>query len=141
MARLAIDLPEMASSRIRPAADKWKAIGFTAPFLVQCLLAVHTGRFQMREPEKLWAGKDGKQVRESWTKTERAVNRLVGFLTGTVKWGAGREIPSLTALVPLVSLLAGARPWSREELLVARRWLLPASMRGYFSGSSQTKLD
>ena len=60
MARLAIDLPDLASSRIRPAADKWKAMGFTAPFLVQCLLAVHTGRFQMREPEKLWAGEDGK---------------------------------------------------------------------------------
>ena len=56
MAQLAIDLPDMASSRIRPAAEKWKALGFTAPFLVQCLLAVHTGRFQMREPEKLWAG-------------------------------------------------------------------------------------
>jgi hypothetical protein len=141
MARLAIDLPDLASSHIRPAADKWKAMGFTAQFLVQCLLAVHTGRFQMREPEKLWAGEDGKQVRESWTKTERAVNRLVGFLTGTVKWGAGREIPSLTALVPLVFLLADVRQWSREELLVARRWLLLASLRGHFSGASQTKLD
>jgi Protein of unknown function DUF262 len=141
MARLAIDLPDLASSRIRPAADKWKAMGFTAPFLVQCLLAVHTARFQMREPGKLWAGEDGKQVRESWTKTERAVNRLVGFLTGTVKWGAGREVPSLTALVPLVFLLADERLWSREELLVARRWLLLASLRGYFSGASQTALD
>ena len=123
MARLAIDLPDLASSRIRPAAEKWKAMGFTAPFLVQCLLAVHTGRFQMREPEELWADADSAQVRELWRKTERAVDRLVTFLTGTVKWGAGREIPSLTALVPLVYLLADGRPWSREQLLVARRWL------------------
>ena len=43
--------------------------------------------------------------------------------------------------MPLVFLLAEGRPWSREELLVARRWLLLASLHGYFSGSSQTKLD
>jgi len=141
MARLAIDLPDLASSRIRPAADRWKAMGFTAPFLVQCLLAVHTGRFQMREPEELWAGEDGRKVRESWTKTERAVNRLVTFLTGTVKWRAGREIPSLTALVPLVFLLADPRQWDADEFLVARRWLVLASLRGYFSGASQTTLD
>jgi hypothetical protein len=62
-------------------------------------------------------------------------------MRGTVKWGAGREVPSLTALVPLVFLLADERLWSREELLVARRWLLLASLRGYFSGASQTALD
>ena len=141
MARLAIDLPDRASSRIRPAAGRWKAMGFTAPFLVQCLLAVHTGRFQMQEPEKLWAGEDGKRVRESWTKTERAVNRLVGFLTGTLKWGAGREIPSLTALVPLVFLLAEGARGAGRSCSAPGRWLLLASLHGYFSGSSQTKLD
>jgi hypothetical protein len=40
-----------------------------------------------------------------------------------------------------VFLLADGRQWSREELLVARRWLLLASLHGYFSGASQTALD
>ena len=72
---------------------------------------------------------------------ERAVDKLVAFLTGPVKWRSGREIPSLTALVPLVFLLADGRRWNREEVLTARRWLLLASVRGYFIGSSQTTLD
>ena len=50
-------------------------------------------------------------------------------------------MPSLTALIPLVYLLAKERQWDRNANVTARRWLLLACLRGYFSGSSQTALD
>jgi hypothetical protein len=141
MAQLAVNLPEFASSKLRPAGEKWKAMSFTAPYLVQCLLAVHTDRFQVKDPEKFWAGSDARKVSESWRQTERAIGKLVTFLTGTTRWGSGREIPSFNALIPLVYLLAKGGPWDRESTLLARRWLLLACMRSYFSGSAQTTLD
>jgi hypothetical protein len=52
MAQLAIDLPDMASSRFRPAAEKWTALGFTVPVPSALSARLHTGRFQKREPER-----------------------------------------------------------------------------------------
>jgi len=143
MAQLAINLPDLASDHVRPAGEKWKEMSFTAPYLVQCLLAVHTDRFQVKDPERFWPVEDAKQkqVMASWRETERAVDKLVAFLTGTVSWRSGREIPSFNALIPLVYILAKGARWNREDTLLARRWLLLACTRGYFSGSAQTSLD
>lgn len=141
IAELAIHVPGLASKEIRQAQNKWKDFRFTMPFLVQCLLAVHTRRFRLKETEQSWADAKPTQVRESWRKTERAIAKLIEFLTGTVRWTSASLIPSFNSLIPLVVVLAHGDNWSLEDKRLARRWLLLSCVHGYFSGSVQTDLD
>jgi len=141
IAELAIHVPGLTSKEIRQAQSRWKDFRFTMPFLVQCLLAVHTGRFRMKDTDQFWVEAKPSEIRKSWQKTERAIAKLVEFLTGTVRWTTASLIPSFNALIPLVVVLAQSNSWSMEEKRLARKWLLLASVRGYFSGSVQTQLD
>ena len=141
IAELALNVPGLASEEIRKAQSSWKDFRFTMPFLVQCLLAVHTGRVRLQESEQFWKGAEGSEIRKSWRTTERAIAKLVAFLTGTVRWNAASLVPSFNALIPLVVVLARSASWSLEDKRVARKWLLLASVHGYFSGSAATRLD
>lgn len=141
IAELAIHVPGLASKEIRQAQNRWKDFRFTMPFLVQCLLAVHTGRFRLKDTEQFWADAKPSEVKDSWRKTERAIAKLIEFLTGTVRWTSAALIPSFNALIPLVVVLARGNSWSLEDRRLARRWLILASVHGYFSGSVQTELD
>jgi hypothetical protein len=141
LAQLAIHVPGLASQGIRRAQAKWPNFTFTPPFLVQSLLAVHTGRMSIKDPERFWNDEDPATVKASWKGTERAFDNLVNFLTGTVRWQSSTLIPSFNALVPLVYVLAKNGTWSEDERVLARRWLLLSSVHGYFSGSVQTRID
>jgi hypothetical protein len=141
LAQLAIHVPGLASQGIRHAQARWPNFTFTPPFLVQSLLAVHTGRLRIKDPESFWNEEDPATVKASWKETERAFGNLVNFLTGTVRWQSSTLIPSFNALVPLLYVLAKNGAWSEDERLLARRWLLLSSVHGYFSGSVQTRID
>lgn len=141
IAQLAIHVPGLASNEIRRTQGRWKDFLFTMPFLVQCLLAVQTGRFSLKNPEQLWAKAEASVIRTSWQNTERAIGKLVDFLTGTVRWTSASLIPSFNALIPLVVIFSRQNNWSLEDKRLARRWLLLASIHSYFSGSVETQLD
>ncbi len=141
LAELAQRVPGLTNDKIRRAQAKWPRFYFTLPFLAQCLIAVHTGRLQLRDPKQVWAGATEAEVKASWAKTERAFDRLVEFLTSTVRWSDSTLIPSFNALIPLVYVLANSGDWSADERRTARKWLLLASAHRYFSGSSQTDID
>jgi hypothetical protein len=141
IAELAIHAPGLLSKEIRQAQTRWQEFRFTMPFLVQCLLAVHTGRFRIPDPEQFWETVKPAEIRKSWQQTERAIGKLVEFLTGTVRWTSASLIPSFNALIPLVVVLARSNNLSIEERRLARSWLLLASVHGYFSGAVETQLD
>ena len=141
IAELAIHVPGLSTKNIRGAQSRWRDFKFTMPFLVQCLLAVHTGRFRLTDPEKFWADANPAEIEASWERTERAIAKLVDLLTGTVRWTSASLVPSFNALIPLVVVLARGPHWGVEDKRLARKWLLLASLHGYFSGSAQTQLD
>lgn len=142
IAELALHVPGLTSKEIRQAQSRWKDFRFTMPFLVQCLLAVHTGRFRMKNTTQFWEEEaNPNEIKKSWHNAERAIAKLVEFLTGTVRWTSASLIPSFNALIPLVVVLARSNSWSMEEKRLARKWLLLASVRGYFSGAAETRLD
>src|SRR5579875_35154 len=141
IAELAIHVPGLVSKEVRQAQTRWQDFRFTMPFLVQCLLAVHSGRFRIPDPEQFWETAKPSEIRKSWERTERAIGKLVEFLTGTVRWTSASLIPSFNSLIPLVVVLAHGNNWSIEDRRLARRWLLLASVHGYFSGSVETQLD
>jgi hypothetical protein len=141
IAELALHVPGLASKKIRAAQNRWQDFRLTMPFLVQCLLAVHTGRFRIPDPDQFWVGVKPAEIEESWTRTERGVAKLIEFLTGTVRWNSEAQIPSFLALIPLIVILSRGDTWTVEDKRLARSWLLLACIHGYFSGSVETQLD
>jgi hypothetical protein len=141
IAELATHVPGLASKEMRRAQSRWANFAFTMPFLVQCLLAVHTRRFTLRNTEQFGEEEGFADIKESWRSTERAIGKLVEFLSSTVRWHSSSLVPSFTALIPLIVILARTDSWSSSERQMARSWLLLTSLHGYFSGSAQTQLD
>lgn len=141
IAELALHVPGLASKKIRAAQTRWKDFRFTMPFLVQCLLAVHTGRFRISDPKQFWANVKPAELEKSWERAERGIAKLIEFLTGTVRWNSEAQVPSFLALIPLIVILSNGNAWSIEDRRLARSWLLLTCVHGYFSGSVETRLD
>jgi hypothetical protein len=143
LAELAVRVPGLATTDIQRVAHEWPGFEFTMPFLTQCLLAVFTGRLRTKakqawgDPEKSHAS----DIKKAWRRTERGLGNVIKFLTGVVKWQSADLIPSFNALVPLVVIAAENDGISRHDAEMARRWLLLAGVRTYFSGSVHTEID
>ncbi len=142
LAELALRVEDLTSKEMGKVLAKWKPhFQFTRPFLMQCLAAVHTGRMNIRSPEQVFGDSKPAEIRASWEKTARGLERVIDFITGTVRWQSGAWVSSFNALIPLVHVLADKKAFSRRESAIARRWLLLASVHGQFSGSVYTELD
>jgi hypothetical protein len=142
LAELATRIEGLTSTKMGKLLDQWKPnFQFTRPFLIQCLVAVHTGRMNLRKPEETWADSTPKEIEASWGKTARALDMVIEFLTGTVLWESASWIPSFNALIPLVYAVANAKSFSSQERKLARKWLLLTGVHGYFSASVYTELD
>jgi hypothetical protein len=139
-AELAVKVQGLASEKIAAAAHRWAAFRFTMPFLVQCLLAVHSGRLKS-QPDQAWGDSTDAEIRESWRSTERGLAEVIRFITGTVKWTSASLVPSFNALIPLVYVTAHNGPLSESDRILARRWLLLSGVHKYFSGSGWSDLD
>jgi hypothetical protein len=145
LAELGLHVPGLATKNIHRVAQKWPNFRFTMPFLTQCLLAVCSGRLKTKA-KKAWQDSNGKdystaEIREAWRKTERGLDHVVRFIAGTVRWESADLIPSFNALIPLVVIAAENDGITTGEAELARRWLLLAGVRAYFSGSAHTEID
>jgi hypothetical protein len=145
LAELAVQVPGLAIKDIQRVAQKHPKFEFTMPFLTQCLLAVCTGRLKTKA-KKAWKDKTGHdytraEIKEAWHKTERGLEHVIRFLTGTVRWQSADLIPSFNALIPLIVIAAEKNGIALREAELARRWLLLAGVRAHFSGSVHTELD
>jgi len=141
MAELAISVPGLAGQEMLELRRRWSAFPFTAPFLVQCLLAVHTDRLALKEISSVWGEGDEKAVRASWKKVERAVEQVVMLLTSTVRWTRLNSLPSINALIPLIYVAAQVPKFEPADRELARRWLHLTTLHYAFSTSSGTMLD
>lgn len=140
LAELAVQVPGLATKDIQRVAQRSPKFGFTMPFLTQCLLAVCSGRLKTKA-KKAWKDYSPKDIKEAWRKTERGIEYIIRFLTGTVRWQSADLIPSFNALIPLVAIAAKNSGIAAGEAELARRWLLLAGVRGLFSGSAHTEID
>lgn len=140
LASLATSAHGITSDGMSALLNEWKPdFQFTFPFLIQCLVAVHTGRMNIKNPDKIW-GDSESAIRESWRKTAKGFERLIEFVTGTVGWKTDSWIPSFNALIPLIYIFSKSAP-SRTESERARSWLLLTGVHSAFSGTVQSKLD
>ena len=141
MAELALSVPGLAGDEMMSVRRRWPQFPFTAPFLVQCLLAVHTNRLTLKEVSTAWGQANPKAVRASWKKLEKAIEQVVGFLTGTVRWRRLSTLPSINALVPLIYTAAASGKFEADDRDLARRWLHLVTLHYLFSSSANTTID
>lgn len=141
MAELALSVPGLAGDEMMSVRRRWPQFPFTAPFLVQCLLAVHTDRLALKEVSTAWGQANPKAVRASWKKLEKAIEQVVAFLTGTVRWRRLSTLPSINALVPLIYAVAVTGKFDPDDRDIARRWLHLVTLHYTFSGSANTTMD
>lgn len=141
MAELALSVPGLAGEEMMSVRRRWPQFPFTAPFLVQCLLAVHTNRLALKEVSTAWGQANPKEVRASWKKLEKAIEQVVGFLTGTVRWRRLSALPSINALVPLIYTVAMIGRFEAPDRDTARRWLHLVTLHYHFSGAANTTMD
>ena len=141
MAELALSVPGLAGDEMMSVRRRCPQFPFTAPFLVQCLLAVHTDRLALKEVSTAWGEANPKAVRASWKKLEKAIEQVVGFLTGTVRWFRLSTLPSINALVPLIYTVAVTGKFEADDRDRARRWLHLVTLHYHFSSSANTTMD
>jgi hypothetical protein len=141
MAELALSVPGLASGEMAEVRAEWPEFPFTASFLVQCLLVVHTDRLRLKDAKTAWGEVDERAVRKSWSKLHHAMEDLVPFLTGTVHWSRLSMLPSINALIPLVYVRAKGTKWDQADRDMARRWLHLTTLHNEFSGAVATTID
>ncbi|MBI5879275.1 MAG: DUF262 domain-containing protein [Chloroflexi bacterium] len=142
LAELANRVEGLTSKEMSDVLSKYRPhFQFSRSFLMQCLAAVHTNRMNFSKPEKLFGDSSPSDIRASWHRTVRGLEDVIDFVTGTVRWDSGAWVPSFNALIPLVYIKAQKRGWTKAEREVARKWLLLAGVRTYFSGSVYSELD
>ena len=119
LAELAVQVPSLATKDLQRVALKYPKFGFTMPFLTQCLLAVCSGRLKTKA-KKAWKDYSKKDIKEAWRNTERGIEHIIRFLTGTVRLHSADLIPSFNALIPLVviALRMMASPLVKPHLRV-----------------------
>jgi len=140
MAELSNAVPGLRGAEFASLRSRYREFPFTAPFLVQCLLALQTLRLstKIRDP---WGQFTEKDIRTGWRHIEAAVGQVVSFLTGTVGWKKLSSLPSINALIPLIFVVARGASFGHSEREVARRWLHLTTTRFLFSGAANTTLD
>ena len=141
-AELALKVPGLSSADVDRALVKWAPqYRFTRPFLIQCLVAVHTRRMVLKEPRCIWDASNPTSIRTSWKTTEQALGEVIKLLTGTIRWDSSAWVPSFNALIPLIVVFSSSDHLSQRDRELARSWLLLTGVRTYFSGSVYTDLD
>lgn len=141
MAELALVVPKIVSEAMGEASIAYSGFPFTRHFLIQCLVAVHTGKLSLRNPAEVWEDGQEKQINVAWEKTARALGLVVEFVTGTVHWGSQQWVPSINALIPLLYISAHGPKLTHAQRILARKWLLLVCFHRYFSGSGHAELD
>lgn len=119
-----------------------RALGINFIFLVRSLVTVHRGNCSFSKLPRNWAEDTG-EVEASWRATERALRATVQFVRSEIGWTTRRWLPSTSALIPIVYLLAKYRKSSLKgkDASFVRRYLLVSGYRSLFRGGTETAIN
>jgi Protein of unknown function DUF262 len=119
-----------------------RALGINFIFLVRCLVTVHRGNCSFSKLPKNWAEDTG-EVETSWRQTERALRTTVELVKSEIGWATRRWLPSTSALIPVVYLLAknGKSSLRGKDATFVKRYLLVSGYRSLFRGATETAIN
>ena len=125
----------------RERNDYQRRLGLNFVFATRALITSHRDSSSFSKLPKNWAT-SGKDIKESWKATERALRQVTGFLRQDLGWTTRRWLPSANAIIPLVYLLRD-RPngFLMNEKKDVCRYLFITAIRGLFRGSVETTIN
>jgi len=142
LAQLALRLPGAIVRMFEEAMDSYSEVGYELDtrFLVRALIVIGTGQSRFRSLTDFWK-KPPAEVEKIWHRTKKAVDSAVNFVRHNGRFESSEWLPSLNALLPVAAYFdrhVALAPDVERGLL---RWFYIASMRGRYSGSSETAID
>lgn len=142
LAQLALRLPGAIVDKFEEAMDEYTDIGYDldSRFLIRALIAIGTGQSRFRYLTEFWK-KPAPEIEQLWVRTRKGVDAAVNFVRQTARFEASEWLQSLNVLIPLTAYFdthSSLVPDVEKGLL---RWFYVASLRGRYSGSSETAMD
>ncbi|GAB3860681.1 hypothetical protein GCM10029963_63960 [Micromonospora andamanensis] len=133
-------------AKLEQEADYWRSQGYggiDVNFLSRALAGVVLGRgLSAYSHSRLRQAKDV-ELEQGWTVVQRGLRRLVPLLRSQLKLTRSDPLPSLVVLIPLVVVLGrpDEEPTDRDTINGIIYWLLIATVRTRYSGSTDTRLS
>ena len=142
MAKLALRLPEMIVDKFEKSMEKYESIGFhlDTRFLTRALVAIGTNQSRFRYLTSFW-DKSESEILKIWEKTNKAVDTAVNFVRHNAGFETSSWLPSLNTLIILSSYFNKYPRIAESVESGLLRWFYLASLRGRYSGSSETFMD
>jgi hypothetical protein len=126
--------------------ERPRRLGFGFSFAFRALVVFHQGSAQFKALRPDWVntpGANGRALSESWTVTERALDRAFRFIDEKMKWSSRALVPSNNAIIVLAYALERFDSSARTagSVQAYRRWLVLTALRGVFQGSVETTIN
>ena len=142
MAKLALRLPEMIVDNFEKSMEKYENIGFhlDTRFLTRALVAIGTGQSRFKYLKVFW-DKSESEILKIWEKTNKAIDNAVNFARHNAGFETSSWLPSLNTLIILSAYFDKYPRIAGDVESGLLRWFYLASLRGRYSGSSETFMD
>lgn len=142
LAQLALRLPGTIVETFEVAMEEYERLDYDLDtrFLVRALIAIGTGQSRFRHLGTFW-NKPVKELEVIWKRTRRAVDTTVNFARHNARFESSDWLPSVNALIPLVMYFDRYNKVTPNVQVELLRWFYTASLRGRYSGSTETALD
>jgi hypothetical protein len=142
LAQLALRLPGALVEKFENAMEEYEDIGYDldARFLTRALISIGTGQSRFRHLTDFWQ-KTPDQINKIWERTRKAINCAVNFSRNNALFEQSAWLPSLNALIPLLSYFDKHNEITPHAEAGILRWFYIASLRGRYSGSGETAMD
>ena len=142
LAQLALRLPGTIVETFESAIDEYEDLGYEldARFLIRALIVSGTKQSRFRYLSEFWK-KDPKDIKKIWLSAKRGVDAAVNFVRHNAGFESSEWLPSLNTLIPMAAYLEHNKSITGDVERRLLRWFYIASLRGRYSGSSETALD
>lgn len=143
MAQLAFFWPGAIVKEFESALEEYSRANFDleARFLMRCFVAVGTGQSRFKYLSSLWK-KPLDELQDIWKRARRALDHTIAFLRNNAGIESSKWIPSVNAMVPLVTYFAHkTTPLTEAEANHLLFWYFEATVHGRFASSPETHID
>ena len=142
IAQLALRIPKIIVDTFEKSMEEYEDSGFKLDtrFLTRALVSIGTGQSRFRYLTEFWK-KSETEIMKTWEDTHKAVNIAVNFVRHNAGFETSSWLPSLNALIILSSYFNKYPKIAKDVESGLLKWFYLASLRGRYSGSSETYMD
>jgi len=142
LAQLALRLPGAIVEKFENAMEEYADVGYEldSRLLIRALIAMGTGQSRFRYLTEFWK-KPPSQIEEIWSRTRKGLDTAVNFCRQNGRFESSEWLQSLSVLIPLTVYFERHPALTPDVELGLLKWFYIASLRGRYTGSSETAMD